>query len=924
MTPTPRGKVTFLFSDVEGSTRLLEAHPDQIGPALAQHHELLAGAIEAHSGVVFETVGDAVYAAFQNPPDAARAALTVHRALAAHEWGVLPRLHVRIALHTGEVESRGTHYFGAPLFRCARLQALAVGGQTLLSETLADLVRDELPADGLLRDLGWQRLKDLDEPEHVFQLDGDGLPSEFPPLRSIGEAKHNLPAEFSSFVGRGPDLERLGAQVAEPGVIVVEGPGGVGKTRLAIHLAHDVLDQFPQGCYFVEFAPLSHVSECVPAVAVALHLRETPGRSIEEVVTAYLADKKMLVILDNAEHLADVNAPIRQLATSAPQTTFLVTSRSTLNLPGARHELLRPMSAVPPATDEGMTSPAVSLLVDRVRALDPSFQLNPEIAGLLTEICSHVDGLPLGLELVAPAVARIGVRSTLDSLARHPSVSMESRGPDDRQSSLAATVAWSYQLLGLGARKVLAQLAVFAGSFEISAARAVCGALPEETDRELLTLVAGNLVLPVEGAGDERRFSMLVTVQEFARQMLTSSALADAEAKHAAYYARLAAAASEQLQGPNQGTWRSQITLELPNLRAALAWTERNAVDGLLEMVVDLEQFWGDAGLNAEGWAWLERAMDTPTGDLRLRARGLRWRGVLAEHHGDIALAGRTYRELSALQRQMGDDAGLADTWRGMAGVAATQGRPGEARRLLHDALAAHRRYGDTRRVADALHNLALLELESGDAGAALALSTEMEPLYRELGDTTGLAVARHHRGRALRQMERYEEAELASSEALSMLENAGNEGWLSPPLINLAWVALALGDGPRARARICRALAQTQIIDEPFLMPRILEARAALAAVDGYPDFAHRIVQAATALRRRGGFSRCRSDYQSLARYVKPLPKLEPSEEPTDLQVDALIREVLDDCPPRNPETFARTATRSATATRKPMRVDR
>lgn len=894
MAPAPQGLVTFLFSDVEGSTRLLETHPDETGPALARHHDILATAIRAHSGVIFETVGDAVYAAFQRAPDAAHAALAGQHKLAQNDWGPIPRLRVRMALHTGEVESRGTHYFGAPLFRCARLQSLAYGDQTLLSEASATIIRADLPPPATIRDLGWQRLKDLDEPEHVFQLDGEGLPTEFPPLRSIGEAKHNLPAEFSSFVGREQSLDRLREAIEVPGVVVIVGPGGVGKTRLATHLARTALERFPDGVCFVELAPLSHSSECLPAVALALRLRETPGRSIPEVLKDYLADKRMLMILDNAEHLTDIRMPIRELAAATSKASYVVTSRTRLLLPGAHHHELHPLSA---DDDAEPTTPAIALLADRVRSLDQSFNLTLENTPLVAQICAQVDGLPLGLELVAPAVASLGLRETLDSLVRQPESVFARTGADDRHASLKATVAWSYGLLGAGAREVFGQVSVFVGSFDIVAARAVCTLSPDETDHGLLALIGSSLLSPVEGVAEERRFSMLVTVRDFAVGLLTRAMRAETEARHAAYFFELASEAGRQLEGPHQGLWRSRITLELPNLRAALGWMEQNTLEGSLEMVVNLERFWDMSGLNAEGRNWLERSLTSYQGDPSLKARGLRFLGVLAEHHGDLASAARTYQQLRAIQSQMGDASGLADTKRGMAGVAAARGRVGEARRLLTEAIAVHRKDGNLRLVAAGLHQMALLELESGDPELAIAMAAEMESLYLQLGDTTGLAVAKHHYGRALRQAGRFEEALIQSGRALAMFEDAGNDGWLAPPLVNLAWTELALGDTYGARSRICRALLLMRDIEEPRLIPRILEARAAVAAVDSNMELARRVVEAADAVRRRGRFSRNRSDSRELRRYVKVASNPDSHQEPTASQVDELVQELIEGC---------------------------
>jgi predicted ATPase/class 3 adenylate cyclase len=898
MTDLPHGVVTFLFSDVEGSTRLLETQPEQLGPALAQHHELLGAAVQAELGVVFETVGDAVYAAFQHAPNAARAALAGQRALAEHDWGPLPRLHIRIAMHTGEVESRGSHYYGAPLFRCARLQSLAYGDQTLITATSADLIKGDLPDGSQVSDLGWQRLKDLDEPEHVFQLNGERLPSQFPPLRSVGEAKHNLPAEFSSFVGREEFLGSLRQSIADPGVVVVVGPGGVGKTRLAVHLAREAVDDFPAGCCLVELAPLSHASECVPALASALHLRETPGRTIQEVVDTFLADKKMLIVLDNAEHLAEIDAPIRDLAASAPVASILVTSRIKLDLPGAVHTRLEPMEIRPTTTAELQTeSPAIALLADRVSSLDQSFRLTPDNMPVVAEICERVDGLPLGLELIAPSVASLGLRETLDTLLRIPDRSSAPETSGDRHANLTATVAWSYGLLDPGARDLFAHLSVFVSSFDVHAARAISSSSPEETDRRLVALVGSSLLAPSEGVSDQRRFSMLMTVRDFARGIMASAAVDELEARHAAYFTEWGSSGAEQLRGPDQGLWMGRMTLDLPNLRRALEWTQRNAPDRLVPFATKMARFWSTASLPSEGRVWLERSLSDFHGDPRVKADALRWLGMLAEHQADMVAATRTYRELSALQREIGDVSGLADTNRGVAGILARQGRRAEARRLVTEAIAVHRRDGNLRLIADGLHELTLMTLESGNAEGSLALLPELEDLNQQLGDTSGVAVAKHHLGRALRQMGRLREAKLASEAALAMFEEAGNEGFLPYPLVNLAWTELALGDSAAARGRICRVFSLLRGIEEPQVVPRVLEARAAVAAVDGDTGLASRITRAADALRDRNHLPRTRSDSRELRRYVKPQPKSSPTAEPTPAEVDQLIQDLREDC---------------------------
>jgi non-specific serine/threonine protein kinase len=613
-------------------------------------------------------------------------------------------------------------------------------------------------------------------------------------------------------------------------------------------------------------------------------------------VATFLADKRMLIVLDNAEHLTDVGAPIRDLAASAPLASILITSRIKLNLPGATHTRLEPMTVQPTAAD-GSTSPAVALLGDRVRSFDQSFELSPLNLPLLVEICERVDGLPLGLELVAPNVAGLGARETLDALSQRQRQSSDIAPDGDRHASLTATVAWSYSLLDAGTRDLFAQLSMFVGSFDVPAARAVSLQDPDEVDRGLVKLLSSSLLGSVEGVADERRFSMLVTVQDFARSLVTPADLPELEARHAAYFEQMAAVAARAVNGPDQGTWPTRMALELPNLRAALAWKERSDPDGLVEFATNLARYWDLAGMNTEGRPWLERALTEHQQPDAARARALRWLGRLSEHQGDLASANRTYRELSALQRKLGDWSGLADTQRGMAGVAAGRGRRREAQRLVEQALARHRQDGDLALSVDGLAQLTLMELEAGDSEQAMVHATEMERLSREIGNKGGIAVARHHLARGLRQGGRMREAQTAAKDALVLFAAADEVSWAPYSLLNLAWIELALGDLPEARRLLCQALARTQQMEEPGSLPRLLEAHAALAAVSGDDDLAEQITKAADAIRDRNHWPRNRSDSRELRRYVKAKRTPSSTTDPTPSDVDQLVHTLLEDC---------------------------
>jgi class 3 adenylate cyclase len=404
-TDLPSGDVTFLFTDVEGSTRLLEQHPAEYGIAIARHHELIEDAVEENRGVVFETIGDAVYAAFARAEDGVAAARDAQLALAGEDWGPLDRILVRMALHTGPVERRGAHYFGPALYRCARLMATAHGGQVVLSEAAADLVEGSLGEDGALVDLGLHRLKDLQEPERVHQLAGHGLELEFPPLRSAGGRPNNLPSDVKTFVGRQRELAEIPALLLSPTVRVVTltGAAGSGKTRLALRAAEVLLEPFGDGVFFVDLAPLGDPRLVVPTTAAVLGVPPSAGRSMAESLATHLAGKELLLVLDNFEHVTPAAAEIAGVLASAAGVRVLATSRVPLHIQG-EHELHvepLPLPEVDADVGEVVRSPAVQLFAERAREIRGDFELGDDNGAAVAEICRRLDGLPLAIELAA-------------------------------------------------------------------------------------------------------------------------------------------------------------------------------------------------------------------------------------------------------------------------------------------------------------------------------------------------------------------------------------------------------------------------------------------------------------------------------------------------------------------------------------------
>lgn len=483
MPELPSGTVTFLFTDIEGSTRLWERDRAAMRAAVDRHLVLLDRAIAAHNGVLFKTVGDAVQAAFPTAPDAVAAALAGQRSLLAEEWDTPEPLRLRMALHAGDaIPDDDGDYLAAPLNRLSRLLAIGHGGQVLLSQAVQQLARDHLPPDAALRDLGGHRLRDLLEPERVFQLLHPGLPAEFPPLRSLGARPNNLPPQPTPFLGRETAVREVADLLRRPDVrlLTLTGPGGSGKTRLALQAAADCLDDFTDGVFFVALAPLTDPGLMPSAIAAALGVREEGGRSLADRLQEFLAARQMLLVLDNFEHLTEAASLVADLLGSAASLKVLATSRVPLHL-RAEHEypvetLELPPRTPPPTAAQLTQYDAVRLFIARAQAVKPGFAVDNETAPAIAEICWRLDGLPLAIELAAARIRMLPPQAMLARLEKRlPFLTGGARDAPQRQRTLRDAIGWSYDLLDPDEQTVFRRLAVFAGGCTVEAAEWVAG-----------------------------------------------------------------------------------------------------------------------------------------------------------------------------------------------------------------------------------------------------------------------------------------------------------------------------------------------------------------------------------------------------------------------------------------------------------------
>ncbi|MCW3099654.1 MAG: adenylate/guanylate cyclase protein, partial [Chthonomonadaceae bacterium] len=818
----PTGTVTFLFTDIEGSTKLWEQHPEAMRTALARHDGLLRQAIEDNSGVVFKTIGDAFCAAFAAAPQALAAALAAHLLLQKEAWGEIGSLQVRMGLHTGESEERDGDYFGPTLNRIARLQAVGHGQQTLLSQATYQLVSSSLLPDVTLRDMGQQRLKDLLAPEHVWQLCHPALPSEFPPLKSLDYLPTNLPRQMTSFIGREREMAEVKRLLAATPLLTLVGSGGCGKTRLAVQVGADVLDNYKDGVWLVELAALSDASLVPQAVANVLGLREEPGRSLMQTVQDHLRDRQLLLLLDNCEHLVGACALLTDtLLKACPQLTIMATSREPLGIAG--EHLWRVPSLLTPEPDELpgeekdvvavlMEYDACRLFVERAVAQRQDFVLTRRKVPVVAHLCRQLDGIPLAIELAAARVRSLTVEQIDGKLDnRFRLLTGGSRTALPRHQTLAAAIGWSYDLLTEQEKTLLARLSVFAGGWTLEAAEKVgAGQNPTMPVFEgwevldfLTSLVDKSLVTTQERDGSVR-YGMLETIREYAAEKRRASGEEGAKEWHRDYFLALSEEAAPLLRGAEQGVWLARLDEEHENLLTALECSLSKETPGLegLRFCRALLQFWGTRGHLSEGRAWCERALREVGSQDRTQERTttLNGAGALACYQGDYASARGYLEESLTIEREIGDRQGIAVSLNNLGAVAHNQGDYASARGYYEESLTIYREVGDRQGIAHVLGNLGLEADIQGDYASARGYHDESLTIQREIGNRQGIAMSLNNLGGTAHAQGDYASARAYQEESLTIRREIGNRQGIAQSLENLGDLAHDQGDYASAR----------------------------------------------------------------------------------------------------------------------------
>jgi predicted ATPase/class 3 adenylate cyclase len=802
----PTGTITFLRTDIEGSMRLMRDLGADWDSVNASHMGILRQAIDRHGGVCVRTEGDAVFAVFPEARAAVASAVEAQQALHAHEWPDGIDFNVRMGLHSGEAYLAGDDYGGFEVNRAARIASAAHGGQIVLSDATRALVVDALPDGVGIRDLGRHALRDLPVPERIHQLDVPGLRSEFPTLRTTAATSGNLPDRLTSFVGREHDIEAIRALLATNRLVTLTGPGGIGKSSLAVEMARTVAERFRDGVWFVGLADVEDPSTVRPVIARTIGLHDGAGRSAAEALGPYLKERAVLLVMDNFEHLLEAASEVSAILEASAGSRVLATSRAPLRLLGEQEYPVDPLGDA-----------CARLFVERARAVRPGWEPGPDSA-TVDEVCTLVDGLPLGVELVAVRVAHLPITALRDRLAAHlPLPGSGPRNVPDRQRTLEEAIGWSHDLLPEATRVVLHDLAVFDGGFDLDQAQEVVEPPADGADvlEHLVALVDHSLLqrdTPVAG-GPGIRFRLLETIRRFAFGRLNAEGRETAARRRQALaYLTLAELAAPNLPGADQPRWLDRLAIDYPNLRAAIRWAiDVGEVELAQRFVAALWRFWQQDGRLVDATEFAEEVLTMAGSNVPTPARlaATAAAGNVAYWHGRPSDAIRHYQEELALARQLGDVVAEADAW----------------------------------------WNLSFEKYIAGDAAGALDVAERAQRLYEQAGDERGAARLEWSRLAALSGEQPAPDTKAALLALLDRFERLGDVWFAGQTMMSIAWVTFETGDVPGASRWFIRAFSMAHAYRDVTSTTIAIPLGALIAVMAGRGEDAARLLGASAHL---------------------------------------------------------------------------
>jgi predicted ATPase/class 3 adenylate cyclase len=863
MAELPTGIVTFLFTDVEGSTRLLQELGEPYATAQDRYAAIIRSAVEAESGHVVRIEGDSFFVAFSNPVHALRVAVAAQRNLAQDDWPAGASLRVRMGLHTGQAVLGGRDYIGIDVNRAARIAAAGHGGQVLLSEATWVLVQHELPDGVTVRDLGEHRLKDIAHPERLFDLSIDGLPADFLPPRTVDARPNNLPLQLTSFVGRAYEIAQA-VLLTGHRLVMLTGPGGSGKTRLALAVASEVLPSFDDGVYFVDLAPLSDHTQVPSAITQALEMREQPGRELIDILVDGLAAKDVLLVLDNFEHLLPASGVAERLLGAAPKLRILATSRAPLRLYGEQELLVPPLAL--PDLDDGheldvmVQYEAIALFAERARAAQPEFSLTTKNAEAVVAICARLDGLPLAIELAASRMKVLTPHAILSRLSSgHEVLTATAQNLPPRQRTLRATIDWSCSLLAESERRLFSRLSVFRGGTYLDAVEAVGNPgqdLGVDTLDALSALVDHSLVRRTELSGAEPRFGMLETVREYAGELLAAEVdEAATRRRHAGYFLALAHEGEPHLTTDGQVQWLNRFEHEHDNIQAALQWAlEAGELERGADAAAATWRFWQQRGYLSVGRGWLERLISASgPHETATLAKAHLAAGSIAYYQGDNETTDQQYRKALAIYEVVGDRHGIAEAVYNLAFVPRPDASAREERSArVSDVYAI--RYGDTvsEEVPRAGGGSPDTETDWRVGHGNIELLQGAMNQFEALGDVAGVAKAKGNMGMFLAGIGEVQPAVPLLEEAIASYRELHDRFHLVHALGAYAQTKQQLGDPAAARAAIVEALGLVDEAENAWATGPVLELLSGLESAQGRHERAVRLFEAGREIQRK------------------------------------------------------------------------
>ena len=871
MRDLPTGTITLLFTDIEGSTHLLQKLGERYAELLNECRTLLRTAFSAYHGHEVDTQGDAMFAAFARASDALLAAVAAQRELALHSWPSAMAVRVRMGLHTGEPSRVVEGYVGLDVHYAARIMNAAHGGQVLLSQTTRDLVEHDLPAGVSLRDLGEHHLKDLEQPISLYQLVIAGLPADFPPLKTRDRRSDTLPVQLTPLIGREHEVTTVVRLLRRDNVRLVTftGPGGTGKTRLALQVASELADVFVGGVFFVSLASISDPMLVLPTIGRALAIRDGVGQPALARLVEVLQQKQVLLLLDNFEQVVEAAPQVMELLTSCPQLKLLVTSREVLHVRSEREFAVQPLALPDPIHLPKLAAlgraPSVALFLQRAQTARPGFKLTSTNARAVAEICVRLDGLPLAIELAAARMKLLSPQALLARLDRPLNMlTGVARDVPARQQTLRNTIEWSYQLLNAREQRLFRWLSVFISGCTLQAAEAICTGPDDEAGLMLdsvASLVDKSLLHRVEQTqegSEDQRLLMLETIREYGVEVLTASGEGNAARQaHAGYFLHLAEEAEPALKGPLLVAWLDRLEREHDNLRAALQWAlEKGRGEIALRLGIALERFWVVRGIRNEGRAFLERALAGSAGVAdNVRAKALLAAARLAFNQSNYEQGEVLAQEGLALFRGLGDRRGIALSLNRLGVAAWRRGDFRSARILLEEDLTLFREMGDRDRVAWSLFMHGLLDNKQGEYAGASSCFEESLALFRELGNKRGIAASlKQLAGTLFVSQGNQDMIYPLLEQGLSLDREVGDKEGMAVASLLLGWVALKQGDRATARSRVEESMTLYREMELREGMAEALSLLGKVEAARGDHAFARTLYEESLAIAQEIG----------------------------------------------------------------------